>query len=342
MSMIYVIETTGHAYSMRRYFKGLVEAIGKHEKVKKVICPRSKNAIWQMVLKYFVYSFRMIALSRGATKVLISERYSYLLPFMGFANTVVVCHDLHTLYSQARVGVIAKTQYQCYLWLMSRAGKIICVSNHTRDDLLRFCPKFPKHKVHVVQNGIEDFWFKTKLKKNCLPVLPKKKILLSIGTDAWYKDFSLTISVLEKLREDYIILRIGEISKSNLEKINNKGLTDQIVYLINVDDQMLKEAYERAHCLLFPSKSEGFGWPVVEAMAAGCPVVTSGMGAINEIVQGSALICNKLPDYLCAINSLDSKMLRNGLTEKGKLRALEFTWAESAEKFNKIIDSLTS
>lgn len=338
--MIYVIETTGYAYSMRRYFSGLSHAMVEHDKVEEVICPRSKNGAWQKVLKYFVYSFRMIALPKGAVKVLISERYTYLLPFMGFSNTVVVCHDLHTLYPQARAGLVAKVQYRCYLWLMSKASKTVCVSKYTRDDLLRYYPTFPKHKIHVVHNGIEDLWFGSSVKKEGLPVTEDKKVLLSVGTDAWYKDFSLAISIIKQLGDDYIILRIGEIGKNNSDRIQSEGLSDHIIHLTDVDDQMLKEAYERAHCLLFPSKSEGFGWPVVEAMASGCPVVTSGLGAITEVVQGSALICHELTEYLSAIDSINDSALRNELIAKGQLRAQSFTWSQSSIKFKEVIHSL--
>jgi len=281
---VYLYPSLGGAFSMNRYLNGVIEGLKKNGVNYEVICPRGEG----LISKYVRFPFEVFKnRKQGGKHLIISERYAYLLFFFGKANTVIVCHDLHTLYKEANTGKINTRIYKFFLKALTRSKRIVCVSKHTKNDLMKFLPKLSSSKIDVVYNGIEDFW--------SLPVsinyswpwpgdfLHNKNILLSVGTDAWYKNNECTIRVLEKLPSDFCLLRIGEFNKANTQLIIDLDLQERVIIRTEISDNDLKYAYNNAHAFIFPSISEGFGWPAVEASLSKCPVITTGNGAIREV-----------------------------------------------------------
>jgi glycosyltransferase involved in cell wall biosynthesis len=110
---------------------------------------------------------------------------------------------------------------------------------------------------------------------------------------------------------------------------------DRIRELGVLDNEELQAVYWAADVLVFPSLWEGFGWPPLEAMASGTPVVCSDRGSLGEVVGDAALIVN--PDEPQAIAEgiarvLDEEQLRQSLVLKGLQRAKLFTWERAAEQ----------
>jgi glycosyltransferase involved in cell wall biosynthesis len=112
------------------------------------------------------------------------------------------------------------------------------------------------------------------------------------------------------------------------------GITDRVVYTGFVSERDSVELLNGAACFFFPSLAEGFGMPNLEAMACGCPVVTSGVFAIPEIVADAAIMLEDPRDWKAAAERLRDVLrdgeLRRGLIERGMRRAAAFTWTESA------------
>ena len=118
-----------------------------------------------------------------------------------------------------------------------------------------------------------------------------------------------------------------------LALIDELGLGDKVIFPGYIPDADLPAFYNLATLFLFPSLYEGFGIPVLEAMACGCPVVTSTAGAGPEVSGGAALLADPLDPREIAdrVNDLlKNEGLRQSLIAKGLLRALDFDWRNTA------------
>lgn len=281
--MVYIYPSLGDSYSMNRYFDGLLSGLQENNIAYEVVRPNAKG----LKAKYIDY----ILLSRKKRKskgkhVVISERYAYLVPFM-HEDSIVICHDLHTLYPQSKSAKIHRLLYRFFLNRMFRANKVVCVSNHTKSDLLKFMSKFSLHQnLQVIHNGIEPFWAEqTRVEtenSTLINLFNHNQILLAVGTDAWYKNNQWSIKLLADLPAEFHFLRIGPFNDSNEHLIQNLGVQHRITRVENLSDLDLKYCYQNSKSLLFPSISEGFGWPALEAALSNCTIISDGAGAISE------------------------------------------------------------
>ncbi|MEC7754771.1 glycosyltransferase [uncultured Roseivirga sp.] len=285
---VYLYPSLGGSFSMNRYLNGVVQGLKSNGLDYEIVRPKGSG----LIAKYLHYILLVWRRKREKGKhLIISERYAYLLPFMG-KERIVVCHDLHTLYPESNTAWIHRRIYRLFLKLMSRAERVVCVSNHTKGDLLEFMPSFKSHEgIRVVHNGIEPFWEESgevKTNHEVLKTLFKsKRVVLSVGTDAWYKNNSWSLKLMYELPEDFHLLRIGSFNSSNEELIKALDIKNRVTRLQNLSDSDLKHCYQNAEALLFPSLTEGFGWPALEAALCGCHVISNGTGALKEIFENT-------------------------------------------------------
>ena len=217
---------------------------------------------------------------------------------------------------------------------IKKADGIICVSNNTRKDLNYFLPKIKKEKITTIYNGVgKDFFRKQNIKKTIknkkIKKFINKKILLFIGDrKSKYKNFELAIEVTKDLKE-YVLLCIGGGKLSYIEKkIINHNLKYRFYHLEQVRNDELNSIYNLSFCLLYPSTYEGFGIPIIEAMSAGCPVISTNTSAISEIAKNNAILIkniNKL-SFVKAVKSLEKKKFRYNLIKKGLNHSKKFNW----------------
>lgn len=281
---VFIYPSLGDSYSMNRYFDGVVSGLKENRIPYEVVRPMGSG------LKAKYVDYPLISWRKRKSKgkhLVISERYAYLVPFMN-SDSIVVCHDLHTLYKEAKTPKVHQLLYRFFLRLMWRAKKVVCVSNHTKSDLLKFVPKFSAHQnLEVVHNGIEQFWTdKARVEtgdRTLMDLFKSKKILLSVGTDAWYKNNQWSLKLLADLPQEFHLLRIGSFNGSNEALLKYLDIEPRITRVENLCDLDLKFCYQNATAFLFPSITEGFGWPVLEATLCGCPVISNGNGATAEI-----------------------------------------------------------
>jgi len=103
-------------------------------------------------------------------------------------------------------------------------------------------------------------------------------------------------------------------------------------WLGEVDDDELARQYRGARCVVYPSLYEGFGIPVLEAMACGAPVVTSAGGAMEEVAHGAAVLVDPLDAAGIAAGIAEAIDRRDELRGRGLARARSFSWADAAER----------
>jgi glycosyltransferase involved in cell wall biosynthesis len=231
-----------------------------------------------------------------------------------------------------------------------RADKIITVSKIEKKNIVDIY-EIPSEKVGVTHNGVdfEIFNREHSIEENkqirAKYILPEK-FLLYIGTLQPRKNIPILIEALKDLNTTLVIA--GNRSARNFDRkidraIEKHNLKDKIIFPGWIDEKDKSALIQMAMCFVFSSLYEGFGIPILEAMAAGTPVVCSDIPVLREIGEGAALFCEpKSSVYFSEKISriLGDENLRRDLSEKGKLAAQKFSWQKTAEKTLDIYKSL--
>jgi glycosyltransferase involved in cell wall biosynthesis len=227
--------------------------------------------------------------------------------------------------------------------------KIIAVSQATKDDLVKYCQVPPEKVVVVYEAAREEF--KPVDIEIAKPIL-KKLSLTSLEIDTPYFMFIGNIEPKKNIRR--LLLAFKQFSMRDkrgckLVIVGNKAwgfddVKDLIKELINdgivintgyLQTNQIPSLLSHAQALIFPSLIEGFGLPVLEAMACGCPVITSDIPCIREITGDAALRVNPLSidEIYQAIKSIaEDRSLRNRLHHAGLLQSQLFSWQRCAKE----------
>jgi glycosyltransferase involved in cell wall biosynthesis len=260
----------------------------------------------------------------------------YFLDYIRKKPFVITVHDMiHEIYPE----FIHKDDHTsiCKKKLVEKATHIIAVSENTKKDLMELLNVSEK-KITVIYHGIPD------VEESNTRRVPDNYILY-VGDRHGYKNFLFFLySVAELLREYNIKVictgpEFNDIEKRKLIEFN----IDKNVIHINSNEEELYNLYKHAIAFVFPSLYEGFGLPIIEAFACGCPVILSESSCFHEIAGKAALyfnpkrrtdICNKVKSVI------EDDSLRSELISLGRLRKGSFSWAVAAEKTKGIYKSL--
>ena len=204
-----------------------------------------------------------------------------------------------------------------------QADGIICVSETTKKALLTYYPDTDPDCITVIHHGISDNFRPIEKDKS-----PNQPYILFVGNRDGYKNFRFAIDIVRHLPHIRIILIGGKSINPEELRLLNKTLPGRFEHQPAVSEASLNYLYNHAYCLLYPSQYEGFGMPILEAMKAGCPVVTSDKGSIPEIAGNAAILVKNqsLEAYLQAIKSLEDINARTHLIHQGILQAQNYSW----------------
>ncbi len=171
--------------------------------------------------------------------------------------------------------------------LYERADAIVCVSEFCRKELLEFYD-VDRSKTHVIYHGLAQLPRSPEAARTLQQHL-RKDYLLYVGTRATYKNFSGLLQAFHAtgLAESFDLLALGggELTPAEQSLIAGLGMQQSVICLPLVADELLAEAYASAKLFVYPSLSEGFGFPPLEAMSLGCPVLASRVSSIPEVCQ---------------------------------------------------------
>jgi len=282
---------------------------------------------------------------------IVDHGYGHLGLALDPARTVVTFHDallfrfgageLHV--PHARLALLGQ---RLSARAIGRCARVIAVSAATRDDLLRFVD-VPPERVRVVHEGVAP---QLLTGGPCPPRPPDDPItLLHVGHSGAVKNVETIIEALPRLaRRLQSRVRLWKVGQpptaAQLRLAGSLGVLDHVEYLGFLPDPDLRRVYRRSHVLVMPSLFEGFGLPVVEAMAAGLPVVVSDRGALPEVVAGAGLVLRDPTDPSDLARAVEAavtdRALRERLSRRGTARAARFTWdrtaAETAEVYREV------
>lgn len=223
---------------------------------------------------------------------------------------------------------------------ISRANAVICISESTKKDLLYYCKDVDPKKVHVTHLGIDHSEFFCK--KSIVDYKKHNNAVLFVGRRANYKRFDLAVEAVSKINSLTLTI-VGERVTSDESIMLDNFIKGRWRSYENIDSSKLRELYESSFSFIFPSDYEGFGLPLVESMACGCPVISSSLSSLPE-VGGHAVLYAKNQNSESYSNQLltllKSEDLRVNMIKLGLLRAKNFTWERTVQKTIKIYESL--
>ena len=253
----------------------------------------------------------------------------YRQPIGGGWQTVQTLHDF--TYEHYRRG-LARWVHSFQKRLALRgAQRVICVSEHTRRDLVRFMPRLSPQKVRVISLGCGETFrpiAAAERKPLMLKDLCARRLLLYVGSRMPYKNFDLAVEAVSRVEGCALVVIGGGPLHRGHRILLQRRLPGRYLHLAQLSDEILNTFYNHAHALIYPSTCEGFGLPVVEAMAAGCPVIAADASAIPEVAGNAALLVPRpsAEAYGERIRALEQAPLRRALVERGFQNAKRFSW----------------
>lgn len=230
---------------------------------------------------------------------------------------------------------------------IQHASAYIAVSENTAHDLVKFFPNISLESITVAQNGVEHKifspasseeinWFKTKYGIS-------KPYFLLVGASGGYKNSILFFKAFAQLHSSQGFDIVCTGSGFVLDVDFRAYTSGSTVHMLQLSDEELSLAYSGAVALTYPSKCEGFGLPVLEAIACGCPVITCPNGAIPEVAGEAALYVNDedvdgLANALCDVQKPN---VRKTLITSGLEQAKKFSWSKMAETMSSALINAT-
>lgn len=276
-----------------------------------------------------------------------------LPPTRKHTKTIVTVHDL----SFIRVPEAATPRLKAYLnavvpLSIKRADHIIADSAATQKDLIELYRIKPE-KISVLLSGVNECFrpiddlTSIQDKYN----LPEGPYIFSVGTVQPRKNYERVVDSLARLRAAKIDIDLviaggkGWLEGPLYRKIEETGLTEHVHMLGFVHDEDLPALYSGANCVAFPSLYEGFGFPVLESMACGTPVITSNISSLPEVAGEAALMVNpkNTDELVYALRRvIEDQTLREKMIADGFQQAAKFTWQASAQSLVRIYREVLS
>src|SRR5277367_2456092 len=223
----------------------------------------------------------------------------------GERPALITCHDTIAIfaargaYPGVKVGLTGRIQQRWIASYLLGAKHIISVSKKTRDDLELLAPGIHS-RTTVIHHHLNWDYFPAspeaiaEAKSNC-GLDPETRYLLHLGGNSWYKNRSGAIQIFAALRKYSqfqnvkLVLAGKRLSSQMRQDCKASGFENEIIERLEISNEELRALYSGAIALLFPSREEGFGWPILEAQACGCPVITSNRPPMTEIAGEGAV-----------------------------------------------------
>lgn len=255
---------------------------------------------------------------------------------------LITCHDVLPI--RAALGEIARSKpgwtgriYQRWsLKNLQKSCMVACVSKQTYLEVQRLT-QLPDHKLKIIPNAL-NYPYRPMPLQEALPRLKylgldhSRPFFLHVGGNSWYKNrlgvLRIFAELIRKPRfNSHGLVMAGKPWSSEMRQLAAAlGLEDRAVELVNVSNEDLRALYSTATALLFPSFEEGFGWPIIEAQACGCPVITTNRPPMTD-VGGEAAIYIDPEDEVGAAETIVME-----LSEPGRWRSAGF---ENASRYSR-------
>jgi glycosyltransferase involved in cell wall biosynthesis len=314
------------SYSMPRFTKMLSQNMRERGHRVEVWCPAarlSKVGMPKSIKKWLIYidqyiifrvelQIRVMKSQPDTLFVATDQALGLWIPAIVKRKHIIHCHDMLAL--RCALGEIpgekiswTGRQYQHLIrWGYQKGRNFVSVSNKTRQELHRFMDAEP-NVSEVIYNGLNQAFAPGDVYRSRLEISSRlgldltRGYLLHIGGNQWYKNRIGVIDMYDAWRKTNTmalpILMLGQKAVPDLvQRYQSSPFKEDIHLLSGIDDDIIKLAYKGAMVFVFPSLAEGFGWPIAEAMASGCPVITTNEAPMTEVSGEAAFLIPARPE----------------------------------------------
>lgn len=273
--------------------------------------------------------------------------------------SVLTVHDIITRVEKTQhpqmysnLGAVARLMLHLNMMAIRRADRIISVSEYTKGDLAERL-KIDPERIDVVHNGVDHELFRPLETPGPerYGLGDRDKTLLYVGSKHPRKNVGLVIQAMAQVAREFpqsVLILAGPPGTHDQEAaidalIQDKDLAAHVVRIGFLSLEDLISLYNLSCVFVYPSLSEGFGLPPLEAMACGCPVVVSDATSLPEVVGDGGILVDPedVEGWVHAITAvLKDDALREELRQRGLARAARFSWERAAEETIRVYEKL--
>lgn len=313
-------------HSLERVFATVREHLPPDIDATPAYCPRPSSGILNRIIN-ILWARR----NQGDVNHITGDVH-YLAIGLDRRRTVLTIHDCVSLHRLS--GLRRWLLWLFWFWLpMRRVAAITAVSEFTKSELVRYLGCNPR-RIHVIADPVPPGFYWTSNQPGPCPSL------LQVGT-GWNKNLERAATALKDI--PCVLDIVGPLSSSQREVL----AVNRINYRnhVRVTDEELRELYTASALVIFASVYEGFGLPIVEAQAAGRPVITSTLCSMPEVAGEGAVFVD--PDNTAQIREavieiLNAEEFRRGLAEKGRMNVRRFDVRTIADDYARVYRELKS
>ena len=259
----------------------------------------------------------------------------FFLPKLKKIKGIITVHGLD--FKELKATWYKNEWYKHFPLYLKRADKIIAVSGYVKKNLVDFYG-IPEEKITVIYHGIRNnfYYFGDVIKKEKSG--SEKPYIVCVATSVERKNILRIINAFNTIKDkhkDVNLLLVGDkemLFRSLRGRVAELNLDDRVIFPGYLGDDRLSAVYNNAECLVFPSLYEGLGLPIIEAMACGCPVITSNITAMPEIAGSAGLLVDPFSEESirdAMDNVLSDEAFRLEMRKKGLERAKYFSWEKA-------------
>lgn len=291
----------------------------------------SKKTIYENKLPIWIYQFLPLTTKLEENSIFHSSYYR--VSYSKKVKNIVTVHDFTHEYFF--------TNHKKFLnyWrkkiAIMKADGIICISENTKKDLLKFHPWAKNKEIRVIYNGVGDEFFP-------IEEIKKENNILFVGARGNYKNFEIVVNALKELK-NYSLIIVGGGKLTDNEKENlEKKIPGRYAHKLGISSENLNLEFNKAFAFMYPSSYEGFGIPILEAMKAGCPVITTNKSSIPEVAGDGALLVDVISEdsFVKGIRQLENKEFKESLIEAGIRQANKFSWDKTYREVKKLYEEI--
>lgn len=316
----------------------------------KILCPiRASFRPWRILWEQLV-----LPIQAWQNKVDVLLSLGYVCPLFLPCKSVVVIYDLNWFFHPKEFSFLERLAWKTLVSLSARrTAHIITSSENSKKDISEVL-KISKNRITVVYGGIDKERFKPVKNEKKISIIKKKygikeKFILTVSASYHFKNLERLIDAFYLTSQKFPNLQLlvvglsGRAKPEILEKIKKYNLKDKVIIAGWVADEDLPPLYSVAEAYVHPSLYEGFGFPVLEAMASGCPVISSNAASLPELVGDAGIIVNARDEKEIAQGIekiLKNSLLVRKLRMRGAKRCQKFSWEVAARGILEIYKEL--
>lgn len=282
--------------------------------------------------------------------------YNQITPFVLNRNIkkVLTVHDLTPiLFPEMHTRETNMTWRSSLKFIKNRTSVMICVSESTKNDCIKLL-NIPEKRLRVIPLSADEQYKPLKNKKQIHDELKQEynidfPFILFVGTLEKRKNVPTLLKSFYKLKKSKVEHKLVVVGGKGwkytkiFDLIEELNLKNEVIFTDYVSDEYLVKLYNAADLFVYPSLYEGFGLPPLEAMACGCPVITSNTSSLPEVVGDAGIMINPndidgLTESMLKI--LTDNQLREEMSRKSLERAKIFSWKKTAKETWKVYEDV--